>query len=92
MPFSSSWTTHGVSYAAEVQQGFLLWGSAPTSSPGPLNMKRVVPDDFDVVSRENVGKETVVVAIVSGTKVTVVIPNVIVGALEVAWKRINNPA
>jgi len=55
-------------------------------------MKRVVPDDLDVVSRENVGKETVVVAIVSGTKVTVVIPNVIVGALEVAWKRINNPA
>jgi hypothetical protein len=92
MPFSSTWTTHGISYAAEVQQGFLLWGSAPTSSPGPLKMKRVTPGDFNVVSRKTVGKETVITAIVSGTRITVVIPDVIVGALEVAWNRMNNSA
>lgn len=90
--FSSTWTMHGISYGAEVQDGFLLWGSAPASSGEPLKMTRVVPSDFEVVSRVTAGKETVVTAVVSGRMVTVVIPNIVVGALERAWVRVNGSA
>ena len=88
--FRSKWTTHGISYAVGVHQGFLLWGSAPSSSSEPLTIKRVVPHNVDVVSHVRAGKETVVTAVVSGKKVTVVIPDVVVSALELAWKRVND--
>jgi hypothetical protein len=90
--FSSKWTVHGISYAADVDHGFLLWGSAPASSCEPLEMKRVVPSDFEVVSRVTEGKETVVTAVILGRTVTVVIPNIVFGALELAWKRVNDSA
>jgi len=34
----------------------------------------------------------VVTAVISGRTVTVVIPNIVVGALELAWKRVNDSA
>ena len=78
--FSSKWMTHGISYAAEVHRGFLLWGSAPARSHKPLMMRPVVPGDFDVVSQVASGRETVITAVVSGKTVTVVIPDVVAGA------------
>ncbi|MBD8539571.1 hypothetical protein [Frigoribacterium sp. CFBP 8751] len=92
MTFSSTWTMHGISYGAEVHHGFLLWGSAPASMREPLKMKRVVPSDFKVISRVTAGNETVITAMVSGKTVRVVIPNIVVGALELAWKRVNDSA
>ncbi|WP_148061419.1 hypothetical protein [Frigoribacterium sp. PhB160] len=92
MRFSSKWTMHGISYAAELHHGLLLFGSAPASSREPPKMERVVASDFEVLSCVTAGKETVVTAVVSGRTMTVVIPNTVVGALELAWKRVNDSA
>lgn len=81
---------HGISYKAEIHHGFLLWSSAPARMRGPLKMKRVVPSDFKVISRVTADKETVITALVAGRTVTVVIPNIVIGALELAWRRVND--
>ncbi|MBD8540621.1 hypothetical protein [Frigoribacterium sp. CFBP 8751] len=75
---------HGISYGADAHHGLLLWGSAPASMREPLKMKRAVPSDIEVVSRLTAGEETVITALVSGKTVTVVIPTIAIGALELA--------
>jgi hypothetical protein len=89
--FKSQWTIRGISYAAEIHEGYLLWASAPAGASLPESMTRVDPSSFTVLSRTGLARETVIVAITSGREVTVVIPHIVLGGLEHAWKRLNSP-
>lgn len=92
MAFSAAWTTHGISYAAETHEGYLMWGSAPAGLRAPLTMKRVEPADFLVLSKVKHDKEIVVTARVRGKRVTVFLPDPVFEALELAWKHVNVPS
>jgi len=54
-------------------------------------MKRVEPSDFLVLSKVKHDREIVVTAWVPGKRVTVFIPDPVLGALEPAGKRVNAP-
>lgn len=89
VPFRAEWTARGVAYAAETHEGYLLWGSAPARSTGPLSMTRVEPAGFEVLSRVTDRQETTITALVRGKRVTVVIPRAVVAQLELAWAQVN---
>lgn len=87
--FSARWTTQGISYVAEVHEGYLRWGSATDDAPGPIPTERIEPSTFQVVSQTDNRGERTIVASVSGREVTVVIPVAIVAVLERAWSDVN---
>ena len=74
---------------AQTHDGFLLWGSAPTSEPKPLPVVRVEPSTFHVVSHRHEHGERIINATVAGKAVTVVIPLDVLAALEHEWNHVN---